>query len=169
MVNPTSKVVGIDPGTEGAIVLLSPSGPPDIHMMPKTTMKVAGRNRACVDGYALADIMEGILEEAPDHIVVEKLWSRPTDTPMTAWSLSDKYSRVCQALASCGLQYTLVSPVAWKTAVIGPKENWVGNKQASVEFIQENYKDWPLTTGRQRKPHDGIADAYCLALYGRLL
>jgi len=50
---------------------------------------------------------------------------------------------------------------------MGDKANWVGNKQASIEYIQKKYPHMPLRLGKQRTDQDGIADALCLALYGR--
>lgn len=161
-------VVGIDPGKEGAVVLLLPDPtPPLVWAMPTTTKRVGKTNRTCIDGYGLADICREVKKYKPKHIVVEHLWSRPTDTPMTAWSLGGGFERCLQAIESCKLSYTLVAPVRWKGVAMGDKSYWKGDKQASVRYIQEQYPAWPLKVGRQRKDQDGIADAYCLALYAR--
>lgn len=172
--NPTSKedvgmsVVGIDPGVDGAIAFLHPHPtPPQVWMMPTIQRRVNNKNRTEVDGYKLADIFREIQGVAPDHVVLEHLWPFPHDTPVTAWGLSGRYHRCSQAMDSLGMAYHLVAPVKWKNKVIGHKDIWKGNKQASVEYINERYPEWPLRVGRQTTDKDGIADALCLALYGR--
>ena len=171
---PTSKedtgmiVIGIDPGSSGAIVRLN-SYPmvPTIWRMPTMTKRVNGKNRTEVDGVALGEIFKEIDSEEWHECVVEHLWPWAKDTSLTAWSLSGRYQRILQTMDVLGMEYNLVAPVRWKGKVIGPKQKWVKNKEASITYCKEEYPEWPLRTGRQTTDQDGIADAYCLALYGR--
>jgi len=174
MATPTSKedvgmsVVGIDPGKDGAIVLLLPHPlPPMVWRMPTVMRVVNKKRRTEVDGFGLSDIFREIRKLKPDKVVLEHLWPWAKDSPLTAWSLSGRYHRCCQVLETLGMPYHLVAPVRWKGRVIGDKSKWVGNKLASVDYINEEYPTWPLKVGQQRTDQDGIADAYCLALYGR--
>ena len=168
----SSRFIGVDPGNQGAIVMIeggsSWGSPSFIRTMPLTKVKVGKKFRETIDGYLLADLCKEVEALGPDHIMVEHLWSRPTDRPMSSWGLSGSYHRCIQAIESCGMAYHLVSPLAWKNKVLADNVDWTGNKEASIEYIEKAYPDWPLSVGRQRTPKDGIADAYCLALYGRM-
>lgn len=71
---------------------------------------------------------------------------------------------VCAAL---GLPFVLVRPMEWKKVVLIGM-NWKGSKEASVQYVQQRYLDISLLpTPRCRIPSDGLADAICLAEYGR--
>lgn len=161
------RVAGIDPGNQGAFVFLGPLGPARVHMIPTKREPVGKVNRTMTDGTALRSLVSLLAGWEPHVIVVEHLWQRPTDTPMTAWGLSGGYHRILQCLTDNGLGYHLVAPLRWKNKILGAKENWLRDKEASTRYIQKEYPGWPLMIGNQRVPHDGIADAYCLALYGR--
>ena len=69
---------------------------------------------------------------------------------------------VCQIL---DLEYTLVVPRTWKKVVLG--SDFGHDEQGAVDFCSAR---WPkvslLATKRSRTPHDGMADALCLAAYG---
>ena len=69
-------------------------------------------------------------------------------------------------LEALGIPYRLVTPQAWKKTVLAGTTK---DKSAAVQFCRRAFPGVSLTPGRKRVPHDGMADALCLAEYGRQL
>lgn len=72
---------------------------------------------------------------------------------------------VCVALQ---IPFITVAPITWKKDILEGLPWKGGNKAASIMYVQQR---WPevnlLPTSRCRKPSDGLAEAICLAEYGR--
>lgn len=65
---------------------------------------------------------------------------------------------------AAGIPYRLVTPQAWKKRVLAGTTK---DKDAAISFVRRAYPTIDLTPGKKRTPHDGIADAVCLAEWGR--
>ena len=156
-------IVGVDPGQKGGLAIMK-DGACTGHPMP-----LAGKE---VDTRAVADLVMGeydlVLEDPSNHIlvVVEKVHAMPKQGVSSTFKFGLNYGRILGAIEALGLRYELVTPQAWKKAILAGTNK---GKTAAVEFVHRRYPSVNLMPGRMRTHHDGIADAVCLAEYGRLM
>lgn len=157
------KAVGIDPGKRGALVWLDDDGASGTLLMP-----LRGRGDKEVDGEALARWLLGV---EPDLVVLERLGARNLFNQQgkavrkagNEFRLATGYGVVTGAVQAMGLPLLRPPPMLWKPAVLGRRG---ADKQAAIGFCADEYPGVDLNPGRLRVPHDGIADALCLAVYG---
>lgn len=156
------NVVGIDPGVKGGLVVIG-----DHHTASRPMpLKKNGKD---MDGAAIAG---WLFTEEPDLVVVEKLGARNMFAPGgkavrkagNEFRFATGYGVIRGVLESMGLKYRLVQPVMWKAAVLAGTDM---DKQAAIDYVQQHYPDIDLIPGRCRTPQDGIADAACMAVWGR--
>lgn len=154
-------VVGIDPGVKGGLVVLAPD-------------RVEGRlmplaNKREIDARA---VMAWLFAQEPDLVVLERVGPRNLHDSAgrqirkagNEFRFATGYGVLQGVLASLALRYRLVSPQRWQQRVLG---DLPGNKAAAIAHVQTHLPDLDLTPGRCRVPQDGLADAACLAVYGR--
>ena len=156
-------ICGIDPGKTGALVALRQNGIAAVLRMP---LKPDGKS---IDGRAIARWL--VLEEV-DVACVELIGARAhTNGAGKAIRNSGNEFRfaigvgaIHGVLEAMGIPYQKVSPMRWKTAVL---RGLGTDKEAAIKYVQLKMKGVDLTPGKIRKPNDGIADAACIAAYGR--
>jgi len=100
--------------------------------------------------------------------VLEKVHSMPKQGVVSTFTFGRIYGEIRGILRSLNLPLLEPAPQVWKKLVLHGMD-WKGNKAASIYFAGEKYPEIDLKPGRKRTPHDGIADAVCLAEYGRLV
>jgi crossover junction endodeoxyribonuclease RuvC len=72
------------------------------------------------------------------------------------------FGKILGMIETMGISHQLVRPRAWKRTVLaGTKKD----KAAAVSYVRRKYPMIDLMPGTCRKPHDGIADAVCIADY----
>jgi len=146
------NVIGIDPGAKGGLVLIG-----DNHTDSTLMPMVAGE----VDGHALA---HWLLFAEPDVVVLEKVGARPKQGVTSMFTFGMRCGVVKGVLEAMNIPYRLVTPQAWKRAVLaGTKKD----KDAAIAFVRRAYPTIDMTPGLTRTPQDGIADAACMAVWGR--
>ena len=148
-------IVGIDPGKAGGIAYIDPAGGATARPMP-----VAGKE---IDGHELANALRGLVI---DTVIVEKAQAMPGQGVTSMFNYGAGFGKILGVLDTLGVAYRLVTPQQWKKVVLAgtPKD-----KAAAVAFCRRAYPGVSLTPGRKRTPHDGMADALCMAEYGRQL
>ena len=154
--------IGIDPGFSGGIAAIENDGETHTAPMPVTG---SGKDRA-ID---VETIHGWILDVGkPEIVVVEKVHAMPKQGVASTFSFGKGYGMVLGMLACAGIPHALVTPQAWKKAImagVGAKD-----KAAAIQWCGQFYPQANLlATTRSRVPHDGIADALCMAEYGRRL
>ena len=103
----------------------------------------------------------------PALVVVEKVGAMPGQGVTSMFNFGMGYGMWVGMLAALGFPYELVAPQKWKAAVLGGTKK---DKRAAIEYVQRRFPDVSLlATPRSKVPHDGMADAACLALYARQL
>jgi crossover junction endodeoxyribonuclease RuvC len=159
-------IIGIDPGKKGGVVTLDVSGRP-------TAVEWTAADHP-EDGYVAGKAynvrsMVRALEEVSRRgevalVVLERQQARPIEgrtsclTTGYGWGL---WSGIVHAL---GLPLIEVSSARWTRHVfVGVQGE---GKARSIAAVGARLPELALTWGRRRKPHDGLADAGCLALYG---
>jgi crossover junction endodeoxyribonuclease RuvC len=151
------NVLGIDPGLDGALV---------VYALGRIVEQRCTRD-LCPDGY-VPEQMDGLVGQwCSDHgvtvAVLERVASRPGQGVASMFKLGYGVGLWRGILA--GRVQTVIEPTpqAWQKVVLRdiPGE---GKARAVARAAQVAGLD--LTPGRRRKPHDGLADATCLAIYG---
>ena len=84
-----------------------------------------------------------------------------------SFSYGAGWGRLEGAAAALGYRYTMVAPRSWQKHIhrdIGGADT----KERSITVCRRELPSLDLTPGRRRKAHDGLADAGCIALWGRM-
>jgi crossover junction endodeoxyribonuclease RuvC len=158
--------VGIDPGKTGAAVALDDRGIP--------VDWVAANHPD--EGYANGGVywptrMADWLREVKDTrggialAVLEKQQARPMEGRSSILTTGRGQGLWEGALSALGIPFVLVPPATWTRAIFGSMPKGTDRKARAVETSLSRLPALELTWGRRRKPHDGLADAGCLALY----
>ena len=154
MIRAKSKIVvaGIDPGKAGGIAIIQQDA---IKTMP---MPIVGKE---IDLEALALFLK---EHQPNIIFIEKAQAMPKQGVTSMFTYGCGFGSLRGLCAGIGIGHQLVTPQAWKKVVLaGTKKD----KDAAINYVKSKYpKANLLATVRCKKPHDGMADAICIAEYG---
>lgn len=165
-------VVGIDPGKSGGLVAISGRGRclaahrAETYTVPKD-----------YDDFRMAEILREI---RPDLVILERQHAMPDfaskrkedgseDSPRkqgatSTFKTGEGYGLWRGVLAGCGFRYERVTSQSWQAVILRgvPGEG----KQRAVNVVRHRIPDLRLIPERGSKPHTGLADAGCLALYG---
>jgi len=141
------KIMGIDPGLTGALVVLSDLGPINIVDMPVW------------DGRVDAQLVHEFLKHIkPDVVVVEQTQPMPKNGCKATFSLGMNTGILLGVIGSLGLPMTRLRPQEWKkiNGILGRP-----GKDASRALASEL---WPAYSGSfKRVKDDGRADAALIA------
>jgi crossover junction endodeoxyribonuclease RuvC len=149
-------IVGIDPGQTGGLAYIDTEGASSWAV----PMPVAGKE---IDGHAIADMLRNW---GPDTVYIERVHSMPGQGVASTFKFGMGYGVIIGICDALGLPYRLITPQAWKKRVLAGTAK---DKDAAISFVRRAYPHVDLTPGAKRKPHDGIADALCIAEFGRML
>ena len=156
--------VGIDPGKDGAVVALH---------LGDAGITIAGQWRTkdlCPKAY-LPDEMREALEDVALHarkhggavcVALERVASRPGQGVASAFSFGAGWGLWRGLVAGYGWRVIEPTPQRWIRAVLSDQPG-EGKERALARASQITGLE--LVTGRARVPHDGLADAACLALF----
>ncbi len=147
----SSLILGCDPGKSGGWAILG--GPaPVVGVAP-----LAGKD---LDLGALAAAWRGV-----SYAVVEKVGAMPGQGVVSMFSFGRSFGSVLGVLAGLGVPVELVTPQRWKGVVL---DGSAKDKDAAIAWCRRVHPGVNLLPSeRARVPHDGIADALCIAEYGR--
>ena len=147
--------IGIDPGQKGGIAILRYGG--DLEAFP---MPMAGKE---IDVSALVFRLSGVSKLENKLAIVEKVHSMPKQGVASSFKFGKLYGCILGVLGALFIPIKLVTPQAWKKEILaGTKKD----KDAAIDYVSMRYPNFSLIPVRYRKPHDGMADAICLAEYG---
>lgn len=145
------RVLGIDPGLSGAYALIEDAARYLAEPMPL----IAGE----IDLKTLRAEWKGF---SVDLAVLEEPLSIPKMSRTSAMTFGQRCGRLEGLLAGLEIPYVTVRPQIWKKAILAGTAK---DKAAAITFVTHMF---PLVKlGRNGKPHDGMADALCIALWGR--
>jgi hypothetical protein len=160
-------ILGIDPGKDGAGVLLADDG-----TVPFTWLTDASCvERAVRTGRKeyVPQLMLGMLQRAQllgvRLVVLELPGVRPGEGRGGGLTTGVGWGLWRMAVAAVGLPIVTPAASAWTRVVLrdAPGEG----KDRAVHVALARVPALNLTPGRRTKAHSGLADAACLALYGR--
>lgn len=149
--------LGIDPGKSGGWAVVGSECKAGV--MPMVDKEI--------DAKALHDLLK---RYQPAFVAVEKAASMSGTTasggrlsaPRSMFSYGMGYGKIRGILEAGLWPHALVTPQAWKKQILAGTAK---DKAAAIEHCRRAYPDINLTPGSRRKPHDGIADAVCIAEY----
>jgi len=145
-------IIGIDPGLSGGIASISDDACSAV-VMPK-----AGDE---IDARAMAEILLGLM---PTVVVAEKVGAMPGQGLSSTFKFGKGYGTIIGVCAAYKIRLELVTPQKWKGVVLAGTAR---DKQAAIDYCARAFPSISLIPPRCRTPHDGMADALCLAEYGR--
>jgi len=155
--------VGIDPGLRGGIAALDARG----QAVGTWPMPVAGGE---VHAAGLADLLRSLrCRDAGQDIgpvVLEKVASMPKQGVASTFTFGAGWGMVRGVCAALGISVVLVPPTVWKKRIL---LGFTHDKAGALQLCASRWPTADLIPPGCRKPHDGIADALCLAEYGRLV
>jgi putative intracellular protease/amidase len=91
----------------------------------------------------------------------------PGEGRSTAFTAGRNYGAIEMALVATGIPYAIVRPRAWQKEILNGIEG-CDTKARAILKSQRTVPELNLLPGKKRKPHTGLADAACLALYGHI-
>lgn len=164
--------VGIDPGKKGAAVAIDDDG--RVLAMLRFADIVGDhdwRDVAPTLCDALCDILRHYGQDVPaDHqwetemVCMERDAGRPKEGAGSARTTGRGWGLVLGIIVARGYPY--IVPTAQSVAKVMHKDV-PGDDPKARSIAIATQAGVPLTRGRERKPQEGIADAYVLALYAR--
>jgi crossover junction endodeoxyribonuclease RuvC len=158
-------IVGIDPGLDGGVAIITEAkGIVEVRPMPVIGTKGDGKRQ--IDGRALISMLKNG-ERDPEEIsvcVVESVHAMKGQGVTSMFNFGMGYGRILGILETLRIPTELVTPQKWKKHVLAgtPKD-----KTAAISYCQTAYPKCELILKGCRVPHDGMADALCMAEYGR--
>jgi len=96
------------------------------------------------------------------YFCIEKAQAMPKQGVVSMFNYGMGFGELKGLLTGLGVPYKEIQPQRWKKDILqGTKKD----KGAAIKYCQMAYPTIDLTPGRKTKPHDGIADAVCIAEY----
>ena len=170
-----SLYIGVDPGLHGGIVAINEVS----HCLFAWAADDPGRGDR-IPGYAVGDIdARGLLHELrclADTIPVAVV---AIETPLAfaaggvtnALRTGQAWGQIRAVLAILDVPVFEVTPAMWSVTVLGkpPKGGWEpkAKKQAAIDACRARVPSLGLVLPGRRIPHDGLADAACIALWAK--
>ena len=121
--------------------------------------------------YEITNVLENLKikyqkEDTDVQVFIEEARVQPVSGKRASFTTGLCYGLfqgICSALR---LPYEIVAPKTWQKELL--KGLATDTKVASVMYCLRKYpkEDWTATE-RSRKPHDGLTDAMCIAIYGK--
>jgi hypothetical protein len=158
---------GLDPGKEGALVVLDAGGPAPLLLASWATDRAF-----LVDGVDYADgAMRDALAEVKRldaYLLIERQQAFDHDGPRQAFATGHGFGLWRGLARALGVRFGLVHPRTWQGVMLPATRVGRGldTKKASVATAQERLPELELVGKGCRRAHDGLADAACIALYG---
>jgi crossover junction endodeoxyribonuclease RuvC len=150
------RTVGIDPGIQGALVLLEWGAPKECVVMPTV--------QSLINGQAVADILR---EWKPDFVVLERAQAMPDQGVTSMFNYGVGYGTILGILQGLRIKHRTIRPQEWQGwAFKQVKVKREDPKGAALAVALALYPSAQLIPARCRVPHKGIVDALLIAGYG---
>lgn len=147
------KVLGVDPGQKGALCII------DTEAHTVFTLPVC-LHEGRID---VRTIGKFIHTHRPDIAYVEQVHGMPKHSSKGNFTFGVNHGLVLACIYFMDIPVRFIAPVTWKIAVLGSRS---ATKETAIEHVTSKYPTVDLFPPRKRTPHDGIADAVCIAEYG---
>jgi crossover junction endodeoxyribonuclease RuvC len=159
------RVLGIDPGLDGGIAIIDQHGTAQAWAMPTLEIVVGKSKKRTIDTKSLRNLLYSCVPL--DLVVLERVWASKGEGVSSAFSFGVGYGIVQGLLAAMDVKQEHPTPQSWQRVVL--RGSTTKTKASSVLYAHRRYNLDLLKTPKCRVPHDGMADAVCLAEFGRRL
>jgi len=166
------RVLGIDPGLDGGLALYTfdyATGSEKLEIQVMPTMP-SGDSKKELDIDAIKQWLHVYVPgtsigKAIDLAVIEKVGAMPGQGVTSMFTFGTGYGELRGALKWARVSTIRVPPQRWKKQILSGTQK---DKGAAINFVRNRFPCLDLRKSvRSKKEHDGMADAVCLALYGR--
>lgn len=155
---------GIDPGLEGALVIINPASREVVMAQTMPLMAGEKEGRKDIDS-VLLHLYLARYRSSIDMLALERVHARPGQGVASTFSFGRVFGKTIACLEILGIPFRYVTPAVWVKKIL---PEGIDDKRASIQWFEERFGAGHLLPGRRKKPHDGIADAGCLAEYAHL-
>lgn len=176
------KIIGIDPGLDGAFVFLTEDGT----VIDKQIMPKIGK---VLDLRAISDILN-VPDKQGWHIFIEEVHAIFGASAKSTFSFGFAYCAVQMAACVHNFKWTLVQPKKWQSIAYQgipemrkpsttynnrkgkpcTRKGGLKTKEMSLVAVKRLFPTIDLkASSRCRTPHKGIVDALLIAEYGRVM
>lgn len=145
------SIAGIDPGVDGAVAIRCDNASWVTFPMPMVGKELQ-----------VSQIVSELYMLEVERVVVEQQIAMPKQSVNGTATTFRNYGKILGALEAKGIPYQLVTPKQWKARVL---KGTAKDKDAAIAYTHRIAPDVDLKPGKKKTPHDGIADAVCLAEY----
>lgn len=156
------KYIGVDPGLNGAIVIMD-DNLIVTRVMPTIVIKKGKKNKKVLYHKGLKEIFE--VMEGESYAIIEKQHAMPKEGVSSMVTIGIGYGSLLQVLTDYNISYDEVTAQKWQK-----EYNIAGGdtKKQALEVCQSLFPNLNLlATERSRKPHEGFVDAVLIAEYNR--
>jgi hypothetical protein len=153
-------VVGIDPGKSGGVVAISETG--------SVVKAVRGEQYVQKGEYSPREMLASLLSgdgKVPVVAVLERQHAMPGQGGTSMLSIGVGFGLWWGILSALGIPLERVSAQAWQKEILRGVAGGDA-KDRAARVCEGRLPTLCLTPGKILKPHSGLADAGCLALYG---
>lgn len=168
-------VIGIDPGLSGAYAVVTADGNGfDVQPLPV----IGAGNRREIDARTLADALLYLRTLSPIALaVVEEVAARPGQGVVSMFTFGRGVGTIHGVLSALRVPIEVVKPQVWQRAIlpslaptVRKEDRKAALKQNAIAYATKRYPSLKLrATAKSKTDHDGMADAICLAEFGRRL
>jgi hypothetical protein len=157
------RFAGIDLGKSGGIVIIENGD-----IIFKTIMPVITSTKKSSE-YDVGKIVDIFKDYHPDITYIEKPLLHPMSGKKSYQETGIAFGLFRGILSALKLSYDIISPQRWQKNIFAGM-NYKDTKQASIMLARRYCPEinW-LATERSIKYHDGMTDAFCIALYCKRL
>lgn len=155
----TARVLGIDPGKDGAAVLLQGRRILDVTL---TAHVIGDAKWQAAHGALCEHVRRVVREHGVDLAVLELYAGRAGEGRGSMLTIGVGWGLWLGVLSMAGLPVLTPTSATWARRVLADVSG--DGKERSIAVARALGVN--VTPGRRVKPHSGIADAACLALYG---
>jgi len=152
------RVIGIDPGLDGAVAIINGTGNLVVIDMPTVTVERNGKSKRQVSATELAQILASH-NSNNCHVFVEKVSAMAGQGVTSVFSFGRSFGMIEGVLAAYRLPVTFVPPATWVKAV-GRGQGKDASRARAMELFPENQSDF------KRVKDDGRADSALIAYWG---
>ena len=159
-------IIGIDNGLDGGVVTLNEIGSVEFsEVMP--VIGASGKGKRAYDIPGMIRAVRGFAPDTERVVFLESAQAMPFQGVVSTFSTGFGFGIWQGILTSLGIPYHVVRPQKWQGVMFEGIDR-TDTKRASATIaarLQPNV-DWRASE-RNRIPHDGKTDAFCIAEYGR--
>lgn len=178
------RVLGIDPGFTGGLVVVKDGGVESLDVMPiievnkkksrkvrktdpewgkQKTKTIMGKHKM-IDLHKL-NMMIGDLKDV-DVCYLEQVGARPMEGVVGAFRFGQGFGNLEAFLVAHGIEYRYITPSVWTKVIHEGMAKSIDAKDRSRMAVKKFYPSIDLIRKGCRKEHEGLVDALLIAKYG---